>query len=134
MRRRKGAARSRDVVSSSLSTVICRPALAIAWLGCIQFNFIFHYLGIYRHINTRLFRDKMTHLSLLSPPHQGGAQLPCLSGNIFMGRTLHFIDRLSTGSGSMLARDTTTNFDINLSDPDELPHNNNTLTCQVAIL
>ena len=132
VRRRKGAARSRDVVSS-LSTVICRPALAIAWLGCIQFNFIFHYLGIYRHINTRLFRDKMTHLSLLSPPHQGGAQLPCLSGNIFMGRTLHFIDRLSTGSGSLLAHSTTTNFDINLSDPDELPHNN-TLTCQVAIL
>ena len=52
-----------------------------------------------------------------------------------MGRTLHFIDRLSTGSGSLplLAHGTTTNFDINLSDPDELPHNN-TLTCQVAIL
>ena len=87
-------------LSLSLWSVICRPALA--GLGCIQFNFIFHYLGIYRHINTRLFRDKMTHLSLLSSPHQGGAQLPCLSGNIFMGCTLHSIDRLSTGSGSLL--------------------------------
>ena len=67
--------------------------LSAGRLGCIQFNFIFHYLGIYRHINTRLFRDKMTHLSLLSSPHQGGAKLPCLSGNIFMASL--FIDRLS---------------------------------------
>ena len=75
--------------------------LSAGRLGCIQFNFIFHYLGIYRHINTRLFRDKMTHLSLLSSPHQGGAQLPCLSGNIFMGCTLHFTGSTITGTGSM---------------------------------
>ena len=75
--------------------------LSAGRLGCIQFNFIFHYLGIYRHINTRLFRDKMTHLSLLSSPHQGGAQLPCLSGNIFMGCTLHITGSTITGTGSM---------------------------------
>ena len=75
--------------------------LSAGRLGCIQFNFIFHYLGIYRHINTRLFRDKMTHLSLLSSPHQGEAQLPCLSGNIFMGCTLHFTGSTITGTGSL---------------------------------
>ena len=114
MRRRKGAARSRDVVSLSLSEL-----LSAGRLGCIQFNFIFHYLGIYRHINTRLFRDKMTHLSLLSSPHQGGALLPCLSGNIFMGCTLHFTGSTITGTGSLAQG--TTKFDINLSDPDDPP-------------